>query len=102
MYANNSNFPTIRFNLLPNNTWRHYAAVVDGTIIHWYENGFPYSQQSRTPFGSSTTASVFIGDATTSQNTLAISYIDDFRVYNDKALTATEINQIYSYRGYIV
>lgn len=83
--------------VVPQNTWAHISMVVNGTSLLYYVNNVLVSSQTRTAYGSSTTDPItyFVGSI---DNTAAIDYLDELRIYN-RSLSATEITEIYEYGG---
>ena len=85
-------------NTVASNTWVHFVGVYDGTNLKVYENG---TESSSRNVGSFTIASnpndLGIG-ANGSGGDKFSGVIDDVRIYN-RALSASEITELYNYSG---
>ena len=78
--------------VISNTNWQHFTYVLTGSVISLYINGVYITQSS---FTSPAVTSIDIGDIMSSHGTYNYKgSIDDVRVYN-RALSATEIKQLY-------
>ena len=80
---------------LPLNTWSLVAFTFDGSHLTPYLNGVAGTPVAASGTLDSTTNNVWIGNNPASPARYATALIDDVRIYN-RALTATEMNQIYN------
>lgn len=92
-------FKQVNFPFVVSNVWSHIVFVVDGLSQKTYLNNQLINDQVRTLAGTTTaSSSCSVGVNSTAIATSAIDYVDDVRFYK-RSLIATEIEQIYNYRG---
>jgi len=92
-------FKEVAFPFVSENVWSHIVVVINGTSQKTYLNNVLINEQSRTTLGTTTASASFgIGTNSNSIVTSAIDYVDDVRFYK-RALSSTEIQEIYNYRG---
>lgn len=84
-------------NILPSNTWFHFAVTYDMVNVVFYLNGVNIASASATPVSiASNTEMLYIGGKPISNADWFYGKIDDLKLY-DRALFATEIKMIYDF-----
>ena len=80
--------------------WNHYVTVFDGTNLRLYVNGTQYSQVAATAPGSTATIPIKMGPHYSNPSAYGVinGMLDDVRIYG-RALSATEVTQLYSGAG---
>jgi hypothetical protein len=111
LYLNSSNFPGLYWEnggsahnnnstqALTLNQWSHICVAVSGTTSTFYINGVGYAADGPVTGGIINNGETFaIGQQGSGNNFYFTGTIDDARVYN-RALSAAEIEQLYTYTG---
>ena len=97
---------TIGDDITPNNTavlstsWQHWVTVYDGTATKYYLDG--NLARSHTHSGTldvgTNTKYIYIGNGywnSSNSNKASMSHMSDIGIWNAKALTATEVSDLY-------
>jgi len=84
----------------PAGIFNHFAVVVDGATMSYYVNNILRSTLTIAPFTDPTLAGTNVGGSGSALT--GNMHIDDLRIYNNKALTPSEISSIYNYKGNLI